>query len=301
MQQLRVTKTVDFTGAVKIGIGDLTNVGSVFYVDGNSGSDSYGVQSKNSNYPMKTINATLDLCTAGKDDYIIVKDYWNADGATITVDVDCVHIIGVGYSRGNRCMMAATGQTSIFTVTGDYCEIAGLSMGGGSTSAGIVCSGSLALWVHNCEFGNADIGDSPQYGILCTQGTVNAYMLIEDNIFLGSGGTSQGKISAYGIYAIGTNNCRSTVVRNNVFGQIPTTAILFANAYGAFVLNNVIACPSNAASSAIVVSGSTGCLIDGNHANYGKTDMTDNYPFVDSGSANCWGINYRGITADLPA
>ena len=72
------------------------------------------------------------------------------------------------------------------------------------------------------------------------------------------------------------------------------------NATGASVLNNVFVCNADTTGAAIVMSGSTGCLIDGNSANYGKTAMV-NECYVDSDSANCWGNNYQGNTYALPA
>jgi len=72
------------------------------------------------------------------------------------------------------------------------------------------------------------------------------------------------------------------------------------NATGASVLNNVFVCNADTTGAAIVMSGGTGCLIDGNSANYGKTAMV-NECYVDSDSANCWGNNYQGNTYALPA
>lgn len=280
---------------VKAGI---QGVGNTYFVDGNSGLDTN--DGLTPDRPLKTITAALAKCTDNHDDYIRVIDGWNQDGGVISVNKNRVHIIGIGNKLSPYVMQKATGDAFIFSVTGDYCEIAGFALGGGATAGGIECVGSLGLWVHDCFFGDADIGDTPECGIECRQGTVNAYMVIENNIFAGSGGTSQGTISAYGIQAEGTNICRGTVIRKNIFGQLPTSAIRLTNMYGGFVLDNQIACDENAAGAAIIMSGSTGCLIDGNHANYGKTDMGLE-PFVDTGSANCWGINYRGVTADLPA
>lgn len=279
--------------------GLMGGVGNVYYVDGNSGSDSASGEWPDD--PLKTITAALAKCVANHDDYIYVIDGWNQDGGVITVSTHRVHIIGVGNNLSPYVMQAATGSAHIFHVTGDYVEIAGFAMGGGATSyGGINCHGSLGLWIHDCFFGDADVGDTPAYGILCAPGTVNAYMLIENCIFAGSGGTSQGKISAYGIYAAGTNICRGTVVRNNIFGQLPTAAMLFANMYGGFILDNKIACDADTAGAGITMSGSTGCLIAGNMANYGKTDMSAN-PFVDSGSANCWVGNIKGDAFQHPA
>lgn len=274
-------------------------LGGSYYVNGTSGSDTNnGLTPTTALY---TVTAALAKCTSGNDDYIFVLDGYNSDGGVINVNKDRVHIIGVGNPRNPYPFLVATGTAHVLYVTGDNCEIAYLNLGGAATSyAGICCHGSLGLWVHHCEFGNADVGDTPAYGILCDAGTVNAYMLIENNVFLGSGGTSQGKISAYGIYAAGTNNMRSSIIRNNIFGQIPTTAILLANAYGAFVLDNRIACDADTEAAAISMSGSTGCFIDGNSANYGKTAMAQEC-YLDSGSANCWGNNYQGNTHALPA
>lgn len=297
-----------FSGNLNIGAGHyltapagingvFNTTGHIFFVDGFTGSN--GNSGTDPANPFLTITYALTQCVNNRDDYIFVLDCWNADAGAIAVNKNRVHIIGIGNGLAPAPMLAATGDTNIFTVPGDYCEIAGFCLGGGASSAGIECSGALNLWVHNCEFGNADNGDTPAYGILCTQGTVNAYMLIENCVFLGSGGTSQGKISGDGIRAIGTNICRSTIIRNNIFGQIPGIAINMTNMYGGFILNNQIALDANTSGAGITLSGSTGCLIDGNHASYGKTDATA--PFVDSGVANCWVLNYKGIAVFQPA
>src|SRR4030067_374895 len=98
-QQLRVTNTVDFTGAAKIGVGAPFTKGEVLYVDSRSwgvGSDSYGVQARNPNYPLATIGAAYDLCTSGNGDYIFVLDGYDNDAVTITVAKTNLHIIGLG-------------------------------------------------------------------------------------------------------------------------------------------------------------------------------------------------------------
>lgn len=77
-------------------------------------------------------------------------------------------------------------------------------------------------------------------------------------------------------------------------------ALHFANMYGGFVIGNQIACDADTAGAGIVMSGSTGCLIARNTANYGKTSMTNN-PWVDTGSANCWTDNIEGDAQRLPA
>lgn len=284
-------------GGTVQGMGTLP-LGNFYYVDGNSGDNTKDGLSPDT--PKETITAALALCVNNHDDYIIVLDGWNQDAGAVAVNKHRVHIIGVGNNLSPYVMQKATGDTHIFIVTGDYVEIAGFAMGGGATKAGINPYGALGLWVHDCFFGDADVGDTPREGILCEPGTVNAYMLIEDCIFAGSGGTSQGKISAYGIYAAGTNICRGSVFRNNIFGQIPTTALHFANMYGGFITGNLIACDADTAGAGIVMSGSTGCLIANNTANYGKTDMTAN-PFVDTGSVNCWTGNVKGDAFQHPA
>ena len=280
--------------------------GTEYHVDATNGDDdNTGLDWANS---LASINAAIDKCTADQDDYVWVKECWNTDAATITVDVNRTHIIGVGGGGAsgdgrfnNYCMLAATGDTPIFTVTGDYCEIAGFQLGGGATKSGIQCDSPLCLWVHNCMFGPADIGDTPAYGILCQAGTVNAYMLIENNIFLGSGGSCQGTITADGICAGGTNNLRSTTIRNNIFVALPGIAINLANAYGAVVIDNRIAMDADTTGSAITMgAGSTGCCIMGNMANYGKADGT-NSGYTDGSSTNCWSGNEEGNDPTYPA
>jgi hypothetical protein len=104
-QQLRVTRAVDFTGATQTGIlPAIMGKGRVFYVDGTSGSDTYGVQSQNPNYPLETITGAMDICTSAVGDIIVVMANSPSSPPAnetfpIVMDVQGVTLMGL-YSRG---------------------------------------------------------------------------------------------------------------------------------------------------------------------------------------------------------
>lgn len=275
-------------------------VGKVFFVDGNSGSDSQ--EGTDPNFPLLKIGTAIGKCTENKNNYIIVLDCWNGDAGAIALNKHRTHVIGIGNSHSPYCMLAKTGDTNIFTVTGYYCEIAGFCIGGGSTKAGIEVNNASALWVHNCDFGNADVGDTPAYGILYTSGQINAYQFAEDCLFLGSGNSAQGRISADGVCAAGNGTLfRSSIVRKNIFNSLPGIAINIGGAYGASILENIIGLDADTAGAGITLSSySIGCTIANNVANFGK-GVCSNNPFVDGSTLNNWINNTKGIVLTNPA
>jgi len=71
------------------------------------------------------------------------------------------------------------------------------------------------------------------------------------------------------------------------------------------IKDNIFGMPDNTAGRSIHFSAAAHSewLIVGNHANFGMTDMANN-PYLDESngvSPNHWMLNYRNITAILPA
>lgn len=267
--------------------------GKAFYVDRVNGSDTANGLSPDT--AVAKIDTAVGLCTADADDYIFViskGEGTNVEGATITFDIARVHVIGIGGPNLHPyCQLKAASGFHIFTVTGRYGEIANFRMSGGSTSyAGVYNNNATGTWVHHNDFGNKDAGTTPAYGILGGNAQINAYCVYEDNIFSGSGGTaSAGTISVDGIYESGAS--RATVIRNNLFNQIPTSAIAMSGADGAFILDNRIMADATAdAGAGISLTNCGGCLIDGNVCNFGKSTNTTKF-FVDNQTINGWGWN----------
>ncbi len=146
------------------------SIGDVYYVDLANGAD--GSSGANWDEAMLTINATLDMCTAGKNDYIIVRgphDTAVAVAATLdTIDVDGVHVIGFsgamnpytpGYAQRRRSSAA---DLPTVLITADDVEYAGWEvqgqMAGGAWSAaqpkaplrvGTTTDGNERVYIHN--------------------------------------------------------------------------------------------------------------------------------------------------------
>ena len=283
-----------------LGMPDILGAGEVYWVDGIGGDDSQdGLTAET---PLLKIDTALGLCTADNNDYIFVLDCYQQDTFPIAVDKTRVHIIGIANPYGQYPVMLPTGDTAIFTVgsSGIYSEISGFNLSGGAAHGCIELTGAVGLWIHQCMFGGANAGGTPQDGILLVTGSTTSEALIEHNYFLGSGNAS-GKLTRDGIQALSTNPMTHAVIRNNVFQGCPSIGVnLGGNAQSAMILDNKFALDANTAGAAITLgAGSAGCFIDGNHANFGKTAMAAN-PYVDGSAVNTWGLNYRDKTATLP-
>ena len=321
MQQLRVTRKADFTGATLLGIGGLPYLsgGKVLFVDYLRGAD--GNEGTNPNYPKKTIaNAFLSipysLSTTWQNDYIFViasKD--QDDGATIVPSTGGAmahwHLIGLSNPNatfGVVLRMDASNTTAACITLeqgGQECEIAGISFGGGETGGGgIDVRQSHGLWVHNCYFGHSFCGDTPDYGIYSTVQANEENMLIEDCYFWGDQNNSQGKLAVDGISLTGPTPPKNLMIMNNYFMGIAGVAIN-VDSTGGIITGNQISCDANTAGAAITLGTySYGCWVNNNYANHGDTDAMAAKPFKDDsgggGDANNWGLNYQGGAAAYP-
>ncbi len=311
-QQLTVTKEVDFTGAVKLGVGDPITRGKVIYVDSASwGKGSSGYDGSNPNYPLNKIDTAVGLCTAGNGDYIFALNSWENDTTTITVDIATTHIIGLGNfnQRAPTCWIkiAGTGALPVFTIKGGdaaNCEIAGFTLGADSshpciTSAAGSSTNLAYAWIHHCSF--AATGDgafTAQDGILqdssgggfdgtlvedCTFGAqisrdgirfVDFYWgLLRNNLF-------RGLASGVGIHQVtgGHSTGMPDIINNKCFQAAATVQ-------GAFVTT---------------VDGGGG-LIDGNVCAEDATGTCGNNPYLEGTGVCAWGVNWSGYAVTLPA
>ena len=303
-QQLRVTREVDFTGATILGAGGVPGAlasGKTFYVDATSGADGYGTLSQNFNYPLETITAAMDLCTANKGDTIVVLANSPSSPAAnetfpIAMDVGGVLLTGM-YSRG---LLSDSGfgtdvlNGNTITVSANYATIENLYLGvktGGST--GNVIEGGASAFsftLRNCYI---EAQYTALYGFYTGGSYDFPYLLLEDNVW---GDNNSSKFTN----AIRLFNATRGMVRRNVFGGCSSYTIdLLASCGTANILDNRFHLSADTDGFAVyATSGSTGNYIDGNHAAYGLSTMT-NDPFWEGGSDgdNNWGINYKNATA----
>lgn len=307
-QQLRVTREVDFTGAVKLGLGNPITKGKVLYVDTRSwGVGDDGYDGLNPNYPLATITQAESLCTDGAGDYIFVLDGYNNDTATITVDTTNLHIIGLGATNHRAPFVwllgSGDGTTAVFTLKGGdaaNCEIAGFTLGANATHPCITTSAGTDTnlvygHIHHCAF--AATGDPAfvaQDGILLGAGGLDG-ILVEDCTF-------GPQLVRDGIRFV---NFYHGLIRNNLFHGVPYVGIDQITGGAATGMPD---CFSNkfyqdsefSAGGAITTTDAGGGMIDDNHAMEDNATPGNN-PYLEGTGANAWGVNYSGDAVTYPA
>jgi len=271
------------------------NRGLVIYLDGNAGADTNSGLTPD--VPVATFLQALSLCTDWLDDTIVVIDYWSSGGEAWPIDVNknCVHIIGVHGQGSTKVQVNPPGDTACFSINAENVEISYLSCNAGATHGAIEWAASeWGAEIHHCWFG--EMGAS-QDGIRIDGGFDAVYAYIHHCRF-GFGLTRNGIL-------IQLNMTRGRI-SDNLFrtdNAAPQIHVDNTMAQG-FILNNVFAVNANTAGGAITldVTCVSNTTIDGNRAFFGDTAMGNN-PYLDSaaGGSNNWGLNYRDITATLPA
>lgn len=271
------------------------NMGKVFFVDGAGGSSTHSGLTPTE--PLDKIESALDLCTNSGHDYIFVTDYWDNDAMPITVDKTCVHIIGMGNARFSPINMSwcamAGGSEACFELTASshYCEISGFQMTTGTSDPCILVSaGVQGVWIHGNALGSQIVS---QHGISVSGGDL-ANSLVEDNIF----GCYQSPLSEDGIVG---GSLTGTIIRNNLFIR-PAGIGINIGGQPLAILDNRFSMAAETEGKAITLT-TTGCYIDGNHAQYGSANVVSVNPYKDSSAAdaNTWGLNWKGAEVTYPA
>jgi hypothetical protein len=221
---------------------------------------------------------------------------------------DMVHIIGVANISQKWPVVSVSAPAGANTAnpailaTAQRCTITGLELGGGTT-AGCVHVGSVAgawaLWLNECFFGWTS-DSAGRDGVLVAAGS--------DAPFLTITGSKFGNYLTRDGVRIDGNATRCSIgmheYHSNVYRRVPGISINLPGAVAQpGIFNNIEFLPSNTAGKGITLgAGVAGGTIDGNRANFGDTEMANN-PFTDgaAGGANDWILNYKGITAIMPA
>lgn len=283
-----------YTGGLAASLRPGANLGDVIYVDGVGPDTNSGLTP---GAPKASFLAALALCTNQRNDTIVVLDYWAAgtEQWPIVVDKQMVSIIGAGNTDwGPWPQVNPPADTAGFNITALGVEIAGLSVNGGATHGCIEIGASVwSVEIHHCWFGEAGTG---QDGIRVVAPYDAPYLSIHHNIF-GAGLTRSGIRNDH--------NATRGVIRNNYFHAPNGVCIHINNEFAqGWILDNVFGLDSNVQGRAITLDATCvgGVTINGNHANYGDTDMGNN-PYLDSSAAgsNHWITNYQGTTAVQPA
>lgn len=281
-------------------------LGNLYFVNGLTGSNlNDGLTPATA---WATITFALTQCVADNDDYIIVIDHWQE---VVAINITRVHIIGIPYNNPNHSFvqMNAAADTAIFTVSAlsNNCEIAGFSFGGGATHGGIENPGGtpMGLYIHDCQFGHAFAGNTPQDGIRIDLNATN--IRIERCSFYGN--AANGTLTRDGIrWTSGGNPLNGTIIDNQFLG-CPGCGINFvavaAGTGGITIKDNVFACDADTQGSAITLGATCAdFLVSGNQALFGDVTaaMLTN-PYLDNAAAfsNHWMANYKGNALVDPA
>jgi len=259
-------------------IGAFNTPGNVFFVDGIAGDN--GNDGDNPASPWETIAYALSQCTNDHDDYIIILDCYQQDTFPVSINKSRVHIIGLDVENGKYPRMNASGDTAIFTLDADYCEIARLSLNAGASHGAIEWTGSHGRGaIRYCWFGETGAG---LYGIY-VPATFDAPEMLVEGCRFGAGLTSDGIRIAH--------NMTRGIIRECTFRPQGIGINVTNDMAVGWILDNRFLCASDANGQAITLAAaSAGVFVDGNSAHIGNTIMTNN-PYRDLGS-NHWGNNY---------
>lgn len=285
--------------------------GDVFYLNtaAKGGSDSN--KGDEPDEPWLTFTQAISQCQDDHDDYIFVMDYWRATGETwpISVDKNGIHIIGVA-RPGPLPYPAIHPATDVaafqLTSSGQYIEIAGLTLGGGDAHGGIdwMNEGQVdGAWIHHCTFGHQWFG-TPLSGIhqVATASRGGYGNLIEDCLFMGDLANCTGAITGNGIDMLGSVASYDLTVRRCIFKGVAVGVHLTVVHNGA-ILDNRFICADAADGEAIaLLTACRGNMVDGNRAMNGGDAAMTQQPYVDVAATNNnhWGVNYTTDAVDLP-
>lgn len=285
---------------------------NVYYVNGGSDGPVNDDGAGTRDDPKRTLQAGIDLTTAGQNDYVVVLNYGGNARAVeawpVEVNKDMIHVVGVG-TVGQKwpvvsVLAPAAGDTAnpALLVTADRVRIANLELGGGDTAGCIHAGDAGGSWgtvIHDCFFGVTGDGVG-QDGIRVPAGTPSPYLTVYGcrfGLFLTRDGV---RLDA------NATRCMIGVpgLPFNYFHHLPGIAINIATgATQPGIFGNRIAIPANTAGAGITLNAAVlDAWVMDNVANFGDTDMGNN-PFTDgaAGGANDWANNMQGITLAQPA
>lgn len=300
-------------------MGIMGPVGSVFYVDTGTGSDTNAGTDPGA--PKATITSALSSCTANKNDYIFLLYYSGTGEAAYPVSIEKadVHLLGLGSRsvhgnhrvvlNGNTGNAMAIAMASPYTAEGGAgIEIAGINfISTGAAGIYILDWWVPWNWIHHCGFG---ISGVLQDGILVTtdtgagRGGDLSYSTIEDCYF-GHGLTRDG----IGMRSVSDQAGTFTwsFVRRCIFRGQAGIGINFVSTNsacrGGGFLDNIFACKDEANGEAITISGAQEIMVMGNRAGSGMLNSGWTYnPYKDlaANTTNDWSMNWRGNSVIEP-
>ena len=315
-RRFRGTTVIDNLRLKNVSGGPFDEIGRVYHI--NTASAVYPGDDANSGleyeHPILTIDGALGRCVAGRNDYILIHDYWRPSGeaAPIVVNKLKVHIVGV--AQPNLPYPALHPATDIPALvlgsSGQYSEIAYLTIGGGDTFGGINIGfytggdqeGQVdGVWIHHNTFGHVWFG-TPACGIqkLAAQNRPSHAVLIEDNEFLGDLANCAGAITGNAIDllpAVAARAVKNWTIRRNRFKgcYIGVNAVY---GYDLEVTDNLHIVADAVNGEAVSLAATMfGSMVADNKAMNGMLNAGYTYnPFRDlaANTVNHWSMNRRG-------
>jgi len=312
-RRFRGTTVIDNLRLKNVSGGPFDEIGRVYHI--NTGGAVFPGKDANSGleyeHPMLTIKAALARCVAGRNDYILIHDYWRPTGEDwpIVHNKNKVHICGVAQRGLPYPAIHPEDDVDAFQLgsSGQYGSIEYLTIGGGATAAGIEigASGQVdGFHIAECIFGHRWFG-TPLNGIRQQAADTRGGNgnVIERCHFLGDW-QGKGTISGNAIDMLVTgalDRCFYQLqILENWFHGIQGVAINLSRDNGGEVLDNQFVVPDAANGEAIsLLANSLGTMVRGNRAMSGQSAVANTYnPFRDLATAgnNHWGDNsYNGV------
>jgi len=239
------------------------------------------------------IQAALDACVEGRNDYVIVQPS-NSDydiTAVITLSKKSVHLIcpaGLGLERGatNACRIHQnTAATSIFAISDASIEIAGFYLKPYADVSHItVAATSYTLNIHHNLF-TLNWSSAPAAAILCA-GDGGAWgQVSHHNTFMSMSGDD---VTCASLITIGSSATVARCDYNDIFigdGNILTSAITNSAVKGTTNYNNFMTAAGDGTITTCITQGAAAVAI-GNRATVGAdalvTGGTDDISAVDN-------------------
>lgn len=315
-RRFRGTTVIDNLRLKNVRGGPFDEIGRVYHI--NTEGAVYAGDDANSGleyeHPLATITEALSRCVAGRNDYILIHDYWRPTGETwpIVPDKKQVHIMGVAQAGLPYPAIHPEDDVPAFVLgsSGQYGEIAYLTIGGGGSFGGIniehYTGGDMegqvdGFWIHHNTFGHVWFG-TPECGIQKLNSSIHPShgVVIEENEFLGDLASGKGAIKGNAIDILGTTDgkaIKNWTIRWNRFKGC-YIGVNLVRAYDPEVTENYFVIADAVTGEAITLAANcTGAMVIDNKAINGMLNAgyTHN-PFRDLSAhpANHWGMNYRG-------
>lgn len=248
------------------------------------------------------IQAALDACTAGRNDYVLVlpstNDYDLA--AALTVTKRGVHLIGMDYlnnklefGSNSATKIHQTADADIITLTGGNCEIAGFYFKNYNNQGSVVCTGAVAdvAHIHHNHF-NMNATTTNGVAQVDFSGASSSFATIERNTFA----TNVSDLTFASLINISSSCTWGRVWKNNfmIGDGCTVTSVIINSAYKGQTNDNDI-CTANGGGGA--TSTITNAIAIGGGSAFGNRMAVVNTTTADLSGGGTYSFveNYNGV------